>query len=43
MVSSVFGLSTEQLIQQLKEIAARNAFDPEYKKLREELPEGFGF
>jgi len=43
MVSSVFGLTTEQLIKQLKEVAARNAFDPEYITLREELPKDFPF
>ena len=43
MVSSVFGLTTEKLFGQLKEVAARNAFDPEYITLREELPKDFPF
>ena len=43
MVSSVFGLTAEQLIKQLGEVAARNAFDPEYIKLRGELPKEFPF
>ena len=41
MVSSVFGMTGEQLIKQLKEVAARNAFDPEYKDLRAALPDDF--
>ena len=43
MVSSVFGYTAEQLAKKLKEVAAENAFDPEYKELREGLPENFLF
>jgi hypothetical protein len=43
MVSSVFGYTNEQLIKELKDIAARNAFDPDYTELRKALPEEFPF
>ena len=41
MVSSVFGQTTEQLVKKLKEVAAANAFDPQYKELRASLPPEF--
>ena len=43
MVSSVFGYTAEQLTKKLKEVAAENAFDPQYKELRENLPKDFPF
>ena len=43
MVSSVFNISPEELIERLKDVAARNAGDPEYKELRGALPEDFPF
>jgi hypothetical protein len=41
MVSSVFGQTAGQLVKKLKEVAAANAFDPEYMALREGLPADF--
>lgn len=43
MVSSVFNISPEELIERLKEVAARNAGDPEYEQLRAALPDDFPF
>jgi hypothetical protein len=43
MVSSVFGYTAEQLTKKLKEVAAENAFDPQYKELRGGLPNNFLF
>lgn len=43
MVSSVFGQTNEQLTSKLREVAAANAFDPEYMELREGLPKDFPF
>jgi hypothetical protein len=43
MVSSVFGYTDEELIKRLKEMAALNAFDPDYIALRKELPGNFPF
>jgi hypothetical protein len=38
MVSSVLNMSDEELLGHLKRIRAENADDPEYQKLRADLP-----
>ena len=43
MVSSVFRVPVEELVERLESIANEYAGDPEYAELRSALPDGFPF
>ncbi len=38
MVSNVLGVSAEELVQELQQLRASHMGDPEYQKLRADLP-----
>lgn len=38
MVSNVLGLEPDELVRQLQDLRATHAQDPEYQKLRADLP-----
>jgi hypothetical protein len=43
MVSSVLGMSVEELVQRLEQIGEEYADDPDYRELRSALPDEFPF
>jgi hypothetical protein len=38
MVSNVLGISAEELLEELRRLRASHAADPDYQKLRADLP-----
>lgn len=39
MVSNVIGMEPDELVRELKELRATHSSDPEYQKLRADLPD----